>query len=301
MAFVTATPIPKSTLTSQALGGQVSASPLRVSTVAKPCALRMGYGAYSYLTDKTKGHTNQYYVDKFRIASDFSKGVPTCNADAKLGRDAKGAMLVPKEGIPQEMGDALPARVEDVDEDPRIAESEGAVYEWDLNYVDPQFLPSTYADVNNEEVAATAFAQFRGSTSAERGASITRMNFGAEARVQRIKAGIDEKSLLTLDGQLDVDYARLQKICNPPTLSPTGVPQTEIPGYPYVGSVGALDFMEQKEESVASFWKDAVQKPLVQSYKKPSGAATADLPYNVAPSVALMQEQQEANGLIKSE
>lgn len=215
----------------------------------------MGYGSYSYLTDKTKGHVNQYYVDKFRIAADFAKGSPRSEADAKLGRTAKGGVFVPSKGIPQERDEALPPIDPTVTPDPRIAESEGAVYEWDLYYKDPKFDASTYADTEDEEVAIDAFAKFRGYVSAERGSSLTRMNFGAVARVQRVKAGLDESYLMTLDGMLDARYAYFQKIDDPAVLSPTGTPQTEIPGTPYLKSVGAMDFIKQPEESISSLWK----------------------------------------------
>lgn len=302
MAFVTALPIPNSTRATPALGAQLASTPVRESKPASATSsknsVRMGYGAYSYLTDKTKGHTNQYYVDKFRIAADFIKGSPASDADAKLGRDAKGAVLVPKEGIPQILDDPIPPRDTSVDPDPRVAESEGQVYKWDINYVDPKFLPSTYADLDDEHTSEMAFAHFRESVNLSRGSSITAMNFGAAARAQRIKAGLDESYMLSFDGMLDCRYARLQKISDPATFTPTGSPQTEIPGTPYLSSVGAMDLIEQDEVSVASFWKDAVPKPLTMPYKRPSGNATPDLPYNVAPSVEVLKEAQEAHGLL---
>lgn len=299
MAFVTGLPLSLHGSTTT-LSSSVSGTPLTTPAV-RLASTRMGYGDYSYLTDKTKGHVQQYYVDKFRIAADFVKGTPASDADGKLGRDAKGAMLVPTEGIPQEFDAALPARDENVVPDPRIAEAKGAVFPWDMNYVDPQFLPSAYSDVDDENVAGEAFAAFRGSLSAERGAALTAMDFGAQARVKRIMAGLDETYLLCLDGALDANYARLQKIADPATFTPTGQPQTEIPGTAFLGSIGALDFQEKPGENLA-FWKDGQSGGAPElPYKRPSGSETPELPYNTSATVDEMKEAQSARGLLAAE
>lgn len=255
----------------------------------------MGYGAYSFNTDKTKGHVQQYYVDKFRVLSDFAKGPPKTIADAKLGRNIKGGVAVPERGIPQEIDPVL--QTAEPMTDPRIAEAEGSVYEWDINFANPAFLPETYADVNDDAVAEDAFAKFRGSMVDSRTKMLTAMDFGAAARIQRIKEGLDERYLLSLDGALDVTYARLQKIADLPTFTPTGQPQTEIPGIPFMGSVGALDMIENPSEKLA-FWKEKREEPIM---KRPGGKDTPELPYSASPSLEEMKEAQKARGLLPAE
>lgn len=298
MAFVSAIPLGAARPTAD-LSSRTPLPHLSAPSAVSPATPRMGYGAYSYSTDKTKGHTRQYYVDKFRVTTDFTRGAPATQADAFLGCDVKHSPLVPKQGIPQPLDDALPPRDESVTPDPRIAESEGAVYPWDVNYVDPKFLPSTYADISNDTVAENAFQNFRESMWQDRCASLSAMDFGAVYRVNRIKEGLDESTLLTLRGALDVVYARLQHVDEPATLSPTGRPQTEIPGTPYLSSVGAIDFLPKPGDSIA-FWNDApgtdVQPEL--HYKRPSGNATPDLPYNTNPTVDAIKEAQEARNLL---
>lgn len=227
------------------------------------------------------------------MASDFTKGAPQTDADAKLGRNIKGAVFVPLEGIPQEFDPALPTSDEPTAVDPRLAESEGSVYPWDVNYVDPAFGADTFAKLDDEEVSDNAFAAFRSSLATERGAALSAMDFGACARVNRIKEGLDEAYLLCLDGKLDARYARLQNISDPPEFNPYGVPQTEIPGTPFVGSVGALDLQPKPKDNIA-FWEADDKAPT--PYKRPSGAETPDLPYN--PSVPEMIEAQKARGLL---
>lgn len=294
MAFVTGLPLTASSTTS--VGSRSSLSGTAVST-SRPsvCTTRMGYGDYSYLTDKTKGHVQQYYVDKFRIGQDFTKISINSQSAAMLGRDVKGAVYVPIEGIPQVFDPALPTSDEPTAPDPRLTEATGSVYPWDVNYEDPENADSTFADVSDEEVADNAFAQFRASVAKERGMSLTAMDFGAAARVNRILEGLDESYLLTLDGALEARYARLQKICNPPTFTPTGEPQTEIPGFPYMGSVGAMDFIEKPGAEIA-FWKgkDTAELP----YKKPSGSEMPELPYNTSAGVDALKEAQTARGLL---
>lgn len=301
MAFVPANALPTGARPAPVLGAQLATTPLRSaapSAASPPAnAPTMGYGDYSYLTDKTKGHVNQYYVDKFRVTADWKKGTPKTDADAPLGRTAKGAVFVPADGVPQEFHAPIAPFDSSVAPDPRVAEADGIVWPWDTNYVDPEFLPSTYADVNDADVADTAFAQFRSSLWEDRREALSAQDFGAVARVQRIKAGIDEKYLMTFDGMMDTRYAVFQDICEPAVLTPTGEPMTEIPGFPYLNSVGAMDFIEQEEETIA-FWKADIQKTSAPVYyKKPSGNQTPDLAYNVAPTIAelnIAQKAQEA-------
>lgn len=273
-------------------------APLRQAPTSSSTAPRMGYGAYSYQTDKTKGHVNQYYVDKFRIAADFVKGAPASQADAKLGRNMKGGVLVPERGIPQPIDTSVLPIDPNATPDPRIAEHEGVVFPWDKNYVDPKFGADTYADCEDPDTVESAFASFRGSMVEERGSSLSFMNFGAAARVQRIKAGLDVDYLCSLDGQLDARYARLQKIDDPAVLSPTGVPQTEIPGTSLLRSVGAMDFIKKPGESFA-FWK--TDAPAELPYKKPAGNEAPEMPYNTSPSIGEMLEAQAARGLLPSQ
>lgn len=200
----------------------------------------MGYGDYSYLTDRTSGHVQQYYTHKFQTAQNYGAGGPTA---AKLGRDLKGGVFVPIEGIPREVDPALPTSDEPTAPDPRLVEVTGAMYPWDPNYEDPALASSTLENVSDEEVASNAFAKFRSSVYKERGMALTAMDFGAAARVESLKEGFDATHLLTFDGALDVAYARAQKISNP---------QFDIPGTAGVGSVGAMDLIQSKGGSKRS-------------------------------------------------
>lgn len=300
MAFVNSIPVGSSIQPTNVTHPSLCETPLTSRTikpdVIKRATPRMGYGKYSYSTDKTKGHVQQYYVDKFRNATDFIKGTPATPDDAVLGRDVKNAKLIPTEGIPQPIDPIL--IVGPAPEDPRVAEASGSLYPWDVAYKDPQFAPESYANLDDESVSDTAFAQFRSSLSESRGAALTAMDFGATARVNRLLEGIPESYMLSLDGALDAEYLRLQKLANPPGLNPTGTPQTEIPGTPYLGSVGALDFQRKKETEIA-FWKDTVgaNAPTLP-YKKPSGKDTPDLPYNTSATVNELKETQAARGLL---
>jgi len=288
-----------------AFGGAAIATAAPTAAASTP---RMGYGDYSYLTDATKGHVGQYYVDKFRRASDFSRGVPASAADGLLGRTAKGAVAVPAEGIPQLTEGPL-APSPDAAADPRVAEAEGTVWSWDAGYVDASL--SAVEDTSDEAVAERAFAAFRGSMEATRGAALTRSSKALEATVTRLSGTIGEKALLTLDGQLDAEYSRLQKIKNHPRLTPYGRPQTEIPGRPYVGSVGALDFAKgpggepataavvAAGNGVGAFWKEPEQPQ--PTYKRPLGAATPERIYNASPDVARLTSTAESAGIVVQE
>lgn len=278
MAFVSGIPLSSrrsAPLSRSALTGvAVNTSPAPVAT-----ALRMGYGDYSYLTDETKGHVGQYYVDKFRIASDFGRGAPKTQADALIGRTMKGGVLVPKQGIPQEIDPMLLSEEKMVD--PRIAESEGEVYSWDRSFKD-KYGGKKQTDLDDKEVMDGAFSEFRSSLAEERGKTLKAMNFGAAARMERIRAGFEEKYLCCLDGALDVAYARLQKISNPVTLSPAGEPQTEIPGFPYMGSVGAMNFQQGPAGGI-TYLKALQDKEAL--YKNPSGADTPEISSSATPSM----------------
>lgn len=292
MAFVTALPVARATPTLRT----------RATESLRPSTTRMGYGDYSYSTDKTKGHVQQYYVDKFRVASDFGRGsAPSDDADAALGRTAKGAVLVPAEGVPQPVDPILAADMSGVDADPRVAESEGQVWPWDAAYPDPEFASSSFADVESEEVADDAFAAFRSGSNDERAAALSAFDAALKYKVAKIEAGFSEKYMLTMEGQYEANYARLQKIKDVCMFTPTGAPATEIPGFPYLQSVGAMDFQPAAANKVnTAFWKaDEALAEVV--YQKPMGANTPDLPYNGAASVEQLQEVTKAKGLLPSE
>lgn len=263
----------------------------------------MGYGDYSYTTDKTKGHVQQYYVDKFRVASDFSRGAPASDDDAVLGRDRKGAVAVPTEGIPQPVDPILDADMYLVPEDPRVAESKGAVYPWDVDYVDPEYEPENYADVEDDEVSDSAFAAFRQASQAERGNALGELDAALKYQVEKIKGGLSESLLLTMEGKYLANYARLQKVANVMQYSPiSGAPQTEIPGIPYLPGIGALDFMPVPgEEKSGAFWAAPTPSEKTEVvYQKPMGANAPELPYNGTPSLEQMQAATEAKGLLPS-
>jgi len=245
-------------------------------------SLKMGYGDYSISTDKTQGHTNNYYVDKFRTKSDF--GVKKLSSDAQasmLGRTGKGAVTVPKYGIPQ-MDDDVLGFGPDSMMDPRIAESEGAVYRWDPNYVDESKTLASCADIDDEDVASNAFSAYSGSMVAERAKMLMRCKQATEYAIAAIKGGeLDEIQLLTATGQRRAQFARTEKIANIMTFTPTGQPMTEIPGTNYLPAVGAMDFIETSDvvgkETMGTFWKEPKKEI---TYKRPLGAATPELPYN---------------------
>lgn len=292
MAFVTALPVARATPTLRA----------RATESLRPATTRMGYGDYSYSTDKTKGHVQQYYVDKFRVASDFGRGsAPKDDGDAVLGRTAKGAKLVPEGGVPQPVDPILSADMSGVDADPRVAESEGEVWAWDAGYQDPALAPSSYADVESAEVADDAFASFRSASNSERAAALSAFDAALKYKVAKIEAGFSEKYMLTMEGQYEANYARLQKIKDVCMFTPTGQPATEIPGFPYLQSIGALDFQPAAANKVNSaFWK-ADDAPTEVVYQKPMGANTPELPYNGTPSVEQMKAVTKAKGLLPSE
>lgn len=300
MAFVTALPIAR---TAPALRRSATESLRPASAAGAAATTRMGYGDYSYSTDKTKGHVQQYYVDKFRVPSDFGRGsAPKDNADAMLGRTAKGAVLVPEGGVPQPVDPILLADMSEEAEDPRVAESEGQVWEWDAGFAKPEFAASTFADVESEDVADGAFAAFRAASNAERSAKLGEFDAALKYKVAKIKGGLSEKYLLTMEGQYEANYARLQKIKDIMMFTPYGQPATELPGFPYMPSVGALDFQPTAADKVNSaFWKAPVPSEKAEVvYQKPMGANAPELPYNGNPSVEQMQAVTKAKGLLPS-
>lgn len=196
----------------------------------------MGYGSYSYLTDKTQGHTNQYYIDKFRRAEDAGRFIsPSSDDDAMFGCTAKGTIKVPKQGIPEPRDSALPPIDPTAPEDPRIAEAEGSLYPWDARFNNPDSDSSDYEDINDEQVSADSFSEFRKAVSDLRGDSLSNIDSRALHRRQRLKAGLDETYMLTIDGQHDIRHMRTEKMANPSVVS-----RTET-GYPQ--PVSALDFI----------------------------------------------------------
>lgn len=238
MAFVSALPLSsrrRAPLSRSALTGvAINNSPSPIIT-----GPRMGYGDYSYLTDKSKSHSGQYYAASVSTFGRLGKGSPTVDPNALDGRNTKGGVLVPKEGIPQEIDPILLS--EEAMVDPRVAESEGTVYSWDATYMS-KYGRGNASDLDDETVVDDAFAKFRDSLSEERDKKLSAMDCGAEARVEMIRKGLDEKYMLCFEGALEAAYARLQKISDPVFLTSSGEPQTDIPGFPYMKSVGAMDF-----------------------------------------------------------
>eukprot|EP00168_Porphyra_purpurea_P011008 TRINITY_DN275_c0_g1_i1.p2 TRINITY_DN275_c0_g1~~TRINITY_DN275_c0_g1_i1.p2 ORF type:complete len:259 (+),score=122.33 TRINITY_DN275_c0_g1_i1:3-779(+) len=233
----------------------------------------MGYGDYSILTDETKAPVGNYYVDKFRRASDFTRGVALTDASAMYGRSSKGAIAVPTKGVPQELDEGL-ARTDDAPEDPRVAEADGAVWSWDVNYDNPDYKGMTEEDQAAAEEAA--FASFRAACATDRAATLAASDRITDATVAKLAGDLSEGFKLTLEGQHAVEYARLQKIKNHPvTGGVDGKPQTEVPGTAYLSSIGAADFggkkgtypasaiIVGKEMGDGAFWNE----PIVEAAK----------------------------------
>ena len=270
-------------------------TPVATRCVTRPNTntVRMGYGDYSILTDKTRGHNWQYYIDKFRVIGDFTKGQPKTDADAVLGYDRKGFKLITNDGIPQTESGEL-AYDPNSTPDPRLAEASGSVWDWDAAYEKPV----EYADVNDPKVVEDAFLAFRDASAAERGAMLTALDLGAVTANQlRSEYGYSESYLLTIEGQHERQGALADRKGEVPFLTPYGKPQTQIPGTDYLGSVSALDFMKKPTNSV-SFWKDDQPEESTKLFKKPKGSAKADLPYNTAPAIASIKEDQAAAGML---
>lgn len=269
MAFVNATPVTNSRAATT-LRPHVTPFPQAGPAHNVPTTVRMGYGDYSYSTDKTTGQVNKTFVNLLGTDSARVKGLAAYADESVVGGSRKGGgSRVPKDGIPQlENSSVLPVNIE-APQDPRIAETEGAVYPWDPNYRDPN--ESAYSgDKDEEEVGTEAMGEFRKLMSQERNAALSAMKAGASARVERIKGGLDENYLMTFDGQLDLSYARSEKISDPPFLTTTGQPQTEIPGFEYLQSVGALDFQDSDQ---LPFSKDAAAQRKASLQGLPEGLA----------------------------
>ncbi|KAA8497555.1 hypothetical protein FVE85_5140 [Porphyridium purpureum] len=273
------------------VSGAGVAVPAGAKASAPLCALRMsGYGDYSYSTDRTKGHVNQYYVDKARSRSDWGNRnvLPASEGDAVLGRTAKGAVAVPEFGIPQ-LDDPVLGFGPDSMVDPRIAEADGAVWRWDAGFVDESMTLASCADISDEAVADEAFAKFRGSVLAERGAMITKAESATASVITSLRDGLysGEAQLLTASGQRLANVAGQEKIATISGYTWDGQPQTEIPGKPFVKSIGAMDYMDGVEggdvvaAKVGAFWKPKAPKEV--PYKRPMGANTPELPYNTVP------------------
>eukprot|EP00183_Erythrolobus_madagascarensis_P006063 CAMPEP_0185844526 /NCGR_PEP_ID=MMETSP1354-20130828/657_1 /TAXON_ID=708628 /ORGANISM="Erythrolobus madagascarensis, Strain CCMP3276" /LENGTH=285 /DNA_ID=CAMNT_0028544205 /DNA_START=47 /DNA_END=904 /DNA_ORIENTATION=+ len=256
---------------------------------AKPRAfsrqcVRAGYGDYSYSTDKTQGHLNNYYIDKYRTTSDLGTKHSLAGAEPAMGRNAKGGVLVPKFGIPQ-MDDDVLGFGPDSMVDPRIAEAEGSQYPWDPAYVDESKTLASCADIDDPAVSDNAFSSFLSASSVERSQMILACERATESTIKEIKSGmVDEMTMLSASGQRLAQYARTEKIATLPMWTPTGEPQTEIPGTPFKESIGALDYQSTSDvigtETMGAFWKTPTEAP---TYKKPLGAATPEPLYNSSP------------------
>lgn len=243
VAFVTAVPVSVSHA-SVKLESRPSLSTLSTRVPAQRSAkghICMGYGSYSYVTDKTQGHTNQYYIDKYRRRSDLGRfSSPATDSAAVAGRTIKGTVKVPKEGIPEPRDPALPPIDTTAPEDPRIAEAEGSLYFWDGQFENPEFNSSTYADINDEEVSSESFTEFRSAMSEMRNSALSTLGARNKHRQQKFKKGLDQSYLLTLDGQHDFSHMMVEKMGNP-----CEVDRTET-GYPE--PVSALDFIMKEDD-----------------------------------------------------
>lgn len=240
-AFVASTNVSTTWLRkSNVLSVPSSALPLR-EPASVPCRVRMGYGSYSYLTDKTQGHTNQYYIDKFRTKADLAKQSLSSKGEAMFGLTTKGKRNIPTEGVPQPLDSALPSFDPTAPEDPRVAEAEGAVYFWDDAYQNPESdTESTDEDPEDSEDPTKSFVEFRKAMSESRMASLNELDARAKYRRERLSAGLDQSYLLTMDGQLDYRYSVTEKI------SSTGSSTSS--------SVSALDFLPKEDEDTP-FWQ----------------------------------------------
>jgi hypothetical protein len=59
--------------------------------------------------------------------------------------------------------------------------------------------------------------------------------------VEKFKGGFAEAYLLTREGKYESNYARLQGMKTVLPVYPTGTPQTQLPGFDYLPSIGAVD------------------------------------------------------------
>eukprot|EP00180_Rhodochaete_pulchella_P004145 Plantae.Rhodophyta-Rhodochaete_pulchella.ctg76409.p1 GENE.Plantae.Rhodophyta-Rhodochaete_pulchella.ctg76409~~Plantae.Rhodophyta-Rhodochaete_pulchella.ctg76409.p1 ORF type:complete len:143 (-),score=26.50 Plantae.Rhodophyta-Rhodochaete_pulchella.ctg76409:118-546(-) len=95
--------------------------------------------------------------------------------------------------------------------------------------------------------ANSAFVTFRSLMAAERNAALSDIVTNRKLRMEIWESGVSENTLLTFQGQLDHEGARLQKMKTYPMFSPSGERQTQIPGMPGLDSVGAMDYMDTKQ------------------------------------------------------
>lgn len=190
----------------------------------------MGYGDYSFSTDKTAGHVQRPYVDNLRSPGGRLKGLMASVDSKTFGGSSKGQVNVPKEGVPQLEDSELIPIDKSAPPDPRLAETEGKLYFWDPEYPKPEFDSSTFSKLDDDEVSSNAMAEFRSSVSAERSAALSSYEQGTKARIQNLKEGLDDTYKLTMDGQLAMSYARVEGIIDAKTAAE--------------GSIGALDFFD---------------------------------------------------------
>lgn len=249
MAFVTGVSLgARRTQNGVVVGAQHELSLNSLRAAPAVALVRMGYGDYKFSSTSITGYVDQYNVDKFRNLGSFANAAYG-NVEARLGTSKKGKIVVPKEGIPQVPDGELAFNPDDPNSpvDPRVSEISGELYSWDKKC---QEQVVTFADLDEPEVAQSAFSAFRSSLAAERSAALAQKEAGAEYRVSRILEGVNEARLLTVDGQHEVTYARLQEIADIPYFTSSGEPQTQIPGKPFLRSVGAMDFQVKPKRSI---------------------------------------------------
>lgn len=159
-------------------------------------------------------------------------------------KSASGSVVVPKEGIPQPVDPLLAVDMSNAPEDPRVTEALGKVYDWNGKVAQSALDVSGMGDIDDEATSSSSFAAFRRTSSADRAKLLAAMEAGRRHRLEKIQAGFSENYLLTMEGKLEANYARIQKIGNMPGFTATGQPQTDIPGKPFMRGIGALDFMK---------------------------------------------------------
>uniref|UniRef100_A0A7S1XFC7 Uncharacterized protein n=1 Tax=Compsopogon caeruleus TaxID=31354 RepID=A0A7S1XFC7_9RHOD len=88
-----------------------------------------------------------------------------------------------------------------------------------------------------------AMSEFRSLVAAERQAALTQLRSSLQTRKDMWAEGVSEKKLLTFAGQLDLEYARLQRWKNQSGFSVAGGRVTGVPGL-NLPSIGALDYQD---------------------------------------------------------
>lgn len=237
MAFVNATPVTASVRPASSLRPHVTSLPRTSSVVNSSTTIRMGYGDYSYITDQTTGQVQRPYVNHLGSPGGRLKGLMASVSSDTFGGSSKGKIDIPKEGIPQLEDSELIPIDNNAPPDPRLAETEGKLYPWDPNHPKSESEnDSTLSKMEEDEAARKAMSQFRSSMASERSAALSAYQQGTTARVERIKGGLDETYKLTMDGQLELKYARVEGIIDA--------------GGPASGSVGALDNFDMGRNSI---------------------------------------------------